>query len=188
MNRQRGFTLIELLIAMAIFSFFLLIVVAGFLNVVRAHNHAIADNAAQDNARVAMDTVVQAVRDSAGVTNPGPDSTSNTLCLADPTGVDKEYWVQTVGGVETLMKGDGCTYPGTPPLNQVAITSPSNNVAVFSARNTSSINTNPKTEVELTITVSSSNGTATAGTSCNSNNEDRVFCSVVTLSSGAVAR
>jgi prepilin-type N-terminal cleavage/methylation domain-containing protein len=188
MNRDHGFTLIELLIAMAVFSFFLLIVVAGFLNVVRAHNHAIADNAAQDNARVAMDTVVQAVRDSAGVKNPAPNSTSNTLCLADSTGVDKEYWVQTVGGVQTLMKGDGCTYPTSPPLNQVAITSPANNVAVFTAENTSSISINPKSEVELSITVSSSNGTATAGVSCNNNNADRVFCSVVTLTSGAVAR
>ena len=187
-KRERGFTMIELLIAMALFSFFLLIVVAGFLNVVRAHNQAIATNAAQDNARVAMDALVQAVRDSAGVITPAPNTTSTTLCLADSSGVNREYWVQAVSGVQTLMRGDGCVFPPGAPLNQVAITSPSNNVAVFSAKNTSSISTNPKSEVELSVTVSSSNGTATAGTSCNNNNADRVFCSVVTLSSGAVAR
>src|SRR5205823_262577 len=105
--QDRGFTMIELLMAMALFSFFLLIVVAGFLNVVRAHNQAIATNAAQDNARVAMDTLVQAVRDSAGVNDPAPNTTSNMLCLADAGGVDKQYWVQTVAGVKTLMRGDG---------------------------------------------------------------------------------
>src|SRR5258705_7656478 len=92
---EQGFTLVELLMAMAVFSFMLLIVVVGFMNIVHLHNQAIASNMAQDNARTVMDEMVRAVRDSQGVitTTPGP---FGTVCLGSPTaGQERYYYVQT---------------------------------------------------------------------------------------------
>jgi prepilin-type N-terminal cleavage/methylation domain-containing protein len=194
---EGGFTLIELLVAMAVFSFMLLIIVVGFINIVRLHNQALAANQAQDNARVAMDELVQAVRNSTGVVTPAAGATSTTgICLNDAAGGQKRYWIKVVSNISTLYKGDGCISPSS---NIQPITNATVNVVNFTATNTSTVPTNVKSEIQLTISVASSNGvskgslssTSTdsgSGRVCKNTTQDRAFCSVVTLTSGAVAR
>ncbi len=104
-RRQDGFTLIELLVAMTVFSFMLLIIVVGFINIVRLHNQALAANLAQDNARTAMDTMVQAVRDSTGIVRPTAGS-STVLCLNSSAGPMQAYYVATLAGVNTLFQAN----------------------------------------------------------------------------------
>jgi len=181
---ERGFTLVELLVAMSVFSFMLVIVVVGFINVVHLHNEAIASNMAQDNARTAMDELVRAVRDSAGTITPtaGPNG---TLCLGAPQGGQERYYYLVAG---VLTRADNCTTHSNP----ASITSSSVQVTNFDPIVQS---TGPKVKkpvVQLTVTVGTAgNGTtvgAGASLACGNSNASRTFCSVVTLTSGAVPR
>lgn len=180
-----GFTLIELLVAMAVFSFMLLIVVVGFMNIVRLHNQALASNMAQDNARTAMNEVVRAIRDSASVQTPAAGATATQLCLSKLGGQFQGYYLQA--GV--LMRSDNCT---TPRVNPQAITGSSVTVKDFTAVNGSTGANIVKPQIDIKITVAGGNAaanTTVAGeTKCNNSNADRTFCSVVTLTSGAVPR
>jgi prepilin-type N-terminal cleavage/methylation domain-containing protein len=182
-----GFTMIELLVAMTVFSFMLAIIVMGFMNIVRLHNQALASNMAQDNARTAIDELVRSVRDSATVVTPtavGVPTTS--MCLASSTGVQQIYYL--VAGV--LTRADDCATKSNP----VAITSSSVNVANFQATLVTGGPQIVKPEVQLTVTV----GTSTTGPAlttnsganikCGPTSAERQFCSVVTLTSGAVPR
>jgi prepilin-type N-terminal cleavage/methylation domain-containing protein len=183
-NGERGFTLVELLVAMSVFSFMLVIVVVGFINIVHLHNQALASNAAQDNARAGMDELVRAVRDSAGVvsTTPGPNG---RLCLASPTGQQRVYYL--VGGV--LTRADNCAAPVAGTI--ASITSSAVTVSNFAAVVQSTGPKVVKPVVQLTLTLGSSNGTTTgtgAALTCGTSNSARTFCSTVTLTSGAVPR
>jgi prepilin-type N-terminal cleavage/methylation domain-containing protein len=191
---EAGFTMIELLMSMTVFSFMLLIITAGFMNIVNIHNQAIAANISQDNASSALDVLVKAIRDSSGPVSPSVIGVpSSTLCLASASGGEQEYFVrQTVNPAESVLyRGDTCLGNSNPHPNEVALTSTAVQVANFKA---TLMTGGPggvilKPEVGLTITVSSNNGTtAGGGSSCIANNGDRAFCSVVTLSSGAVPR
>jgi prepilin-type N-terminal cleavage/methylation domain-containing protein len=179
---DRGFSLIELLVAMSVFSFMLVIVVVGFINVVHLHNQAIASNMAQDNARTAMDELVRAIRDSAGVvsTTPGP---SGSVCLASPTGQQRAYYL--TGGV--LMRADNCATHTSPQ----SITSSSVLVSSFAVTVQSTGPKVVKPVVQVAVTVGTNNGTTTgsgATLACGPTNANRTFCSTVTLTSGAVPR
>jgi prepilin-type N-terminal cleavage/methylation domain-containing protein len=182
---EKGFTLIELMVAMAVFSFMLIIVVSGFISVVRMRNEALAADAAQDNARVAMDTLVAAVRDSSGVITPTAGLTGSDLCLDETGSTQRRFWVKTVSGVKVLYQNQDCS-----SSNGNAVTNPSIDVNDFEATNTSTIASNLKSEVELKVSVGTAgnNTVNAAGTACNNNNQDREFCSVITLTSGAVSR
>jgi prepilin-type N-terminal cleavage/methylation domain-containing protein len=183
--KQDGFTLVELVIAMAVFSFMLLIITAGFMNIVRMHNMAIASNYAQDNARTAMDELVRAVRDSTtmAVTNDAGGTGLDELCVSDATGSKKVYYVQS----KVLYRATGCPSPGT---NKQAITNSYVAVKFISAAPTNDASL-PKPAYEITLTVGSDNSTtggAGTATTCTGNAQSRQFCSVVTLTSGAVPR
>jgi prepilin-type N-terminal cleavage/methylation domain-containing protein len=178
---EKGFTLVELVVAMAIFGFMLIIVVLGFINVVRIHNQAVATNIAEDNVRVGMDELVRAVRTSNGVL----PSAANTLCLTNTTsGGEIIYYV--AAGILTRADSPSCVVPGT---NLQAITSSIVSVTDFSGVVPPGNTVKP--EVNLSLTVASNNGTTTgAGVSvaCGPTSSDRTFCSVITLKSGAVPR
>jgi prepilin-type N-terminal cleavage/methylation domain-containing protein len=180
---QEGFTLIELLVAMTVFSFMLVIIVVGFINIVQLHNQAIASNLAQDSARTAMDEMVRAVRDSAGAitTTVGP---LGTVCVGSPTaGLQRSYYIN--GGI--LYRADNCVTHANPQ----AITSSSVMVSNFEATIQSTGPQIVKPAVQITITVGSNNGTTTgagAALTCGPTNAERTFCSVVTLTSGAEPR
>jgi len=175
-----GFTLIELLVAMAVFSLMLVIVSAGFINVVHIRNQALASNKTQDSARTAMNELVRAVRDSAGVVGtPGPGP-NGTLCLSERGAQLREYYVDPVDHI--LKRWDGC---GGAPVSPQAITNDSVKVVSFTAVQDSTGAAIVKPEVQLNITVSTGLGSAT---SCNDPSVDRNFCSITALTSGAVPR
>jgi hypothetical protein len=169
------------MVAMSIFSFMLLIVTMGFINIVHIHNQAVASNIAQDNARAAMDELVRGVRTSNGIL----PSAAGTLCLTSTTsGQQTIYYVQPVGLGGILYRADSasCTAPG---LRRQALTS--NIVSVTNFAVVVPVAATPKSEVSMTLTVASNNGTAPGGV-CGPTNSDRTFCSVITLTSGAVPR
>jgi prepilin-type N-terminal cleavage/methylation domain-containing protein len=179
---KAGFTMIELLIAMTIFSFMLLIVASGFIDIVRMQNQSLASNMAQDSARSAMDELVQAVRNSTGVVSISP-STPSILCLANSTGVQQAYYVNSSNGI--LYRSDDCTAY----TNTVALTSAQVQVSAFTVTVETSGPAITVPEVEIAMTVASNNGsTNIAGNACKADSVDRQFCSIVTLTSGAVPR
>jgi prepilin-type N-terminal cleavage/methylation domain-containing protein len=182
MSDQRGFTLIELVMAMAVFSFMLLIIMEGFTQIIQLHNGAIEENAAQDNARGAMDTIVADIRGASSVSVPTP----NTLCILSAAGGWQYFAVVTTAGSKILYESDDCLNINS---NKVALTSSIVQVANFQAAVETAGVTEP--EVSATITVASNNNTtfgSGAATQCKNNDQDREFCSVVTLNSGAVPR
>lgn len=179
---QAGFTLVELLVAMAIFSFMLLIVVSGFINIVHIHNQAVAANIAEDNARTAMDELVRGVRTSNGVL----PSTPGTLCLTNTTNGQQILYYVDINFILKRADSRQCTVPG---VNVQAITSSIVSVTNFSAVvETVGV---PRPEVGMSLTVASNNGTTSgsgATVSCGPSTADKTFCSVITLNSGAVPR
>jgi hypothetical protein len=178
---------------MAVFSMMLVIIVSGMINIVRMHNEALASNQAQDNARSTIDELVRGIRDSSGVDwantdNAGLNGTTR-LCLKSANSSGSEYWVQLTSGVLVLYRHDnGCTTTS----GGVAVTDPEVNVQDFKVTPTTSLTAGfPRQEVHISVTVGSSNGTTTgsgAGTTCSGSTGAREFCSVVTLTSGAVPR
>lgn len=190
-SQEAGFILVELLVAMSIFSFMLLIIVVGFINIVRLHNQALASNVAQDNAQSAMNELVRAVRDAAEVVTPLPGTPSNTLCLASAVGPQQVYYLSPfpVTAATRLYRADDCTAK----VNAVPLTSTSVQVSNFLATVKNNGTNIVKPQVELTLTVASSNGTTDPATSgdtiaCGPSNANRTFCAAVTLTSGAVPR
>jgi prepilin-type N-terminal cleavage/methylation domain-containing protein len=183
---QSGFTMVELVVAMAVFSFMLMIITVGFMNVVRVHNAAVASNVAQDNARTAIDELVKAVRDSSGVASlvhNSPTSGVDRLCLAKASGPQQVYYVAS--GV--LYQADDCASP----TNQRALTNNYVTVQYFNAEQRNTGANLLKPQIDVSVTVGSNNGTTSGSgstTSCTNNNAARQFCSVVTLTSGAVPR
>jgi prepilin-type N-terminal cleavage/methylation domain-containing protein len=195
MREDRGFTLIELVMAMAVFSFMLLIIMEGFSQIIELHNGVIEANAAQDNARGAMDTIVTDLRSASQVTVPSGAAlpvSANTLCILTAAGGWQYFKVVTntvvTPNTKILYRSDNCTNINS---NAVALTSPDVQVANFQATLETGGPNVSEPEVSATITVASNNNStfgSAANTKCNNNEQDREFCSVVTLTSGAVPR
>ncbi len=95
-KRQGGFSLIELLLAMALFSFALLVISIGFLALFRIYQSGINDRRTQLNARQAIDQIVEAARGAQGF-NDVTTLNAGVLCL-DGTG--KMYYVSGTALVE----------------------------------------------------------------------------------------
>jgi prepilin-type N-terminal cleavage/methylation domain-containing protein len=188
---QNGFTMIELLVAMAVFSFMLLIISVGFINVVKVHNAAIAANLTQDSSNSAMQAMVQAVRDSEGivsiVTNPLNSTYGDQLCLKT-SGVNQVYLINTSQVLERYDSNSTCT---SRSAGQPLTAATNVQATYFKATVETTGATITKPEVSLALTVASGNGTTTgsgATVSCANNNQDRAFCSFMTLTSGAEPR
>jgi prepilin-type N-terminal cleavage/methylation domain-containing protein len=64
MRRQNGFTIIELLLAMAFFSFILMLVVAGFIQINRSYTRGLTVKQVQNSARSVIDEISSAIRDA----------------------------------------------------------------------------------------------------------------------------
>lgn len=181
MRRENGFTLIELTIAMAVFSGMFLIIVMGFINITNMRNRANALNEGQDNARLAMEEMVQSVRASSTTTNAtvaGLAPTGTSLCLAKAVG-EQVYYVN--GGY--LMVAEGCVSR----LNARRLTT--DKVAVVNFVPQVVVPTpGDKPQVEISLTVATNNGSTTgtgAATKCRASSS---YCAVVTLNSGATPR
>jgi prepilin-type N-terminal cleavage/methylation domain-containing protein len=188
-NKQSGFTLVELMVAMAVFSFMLLIIMVGFMNIVRLHNAAIASNVAQDNARIAIDDMVRAIRDSTGVVTAPTAGPNGTMCLKYSAGPQQYYFTRVTAGVRSLYRSEGCNVTTGPTVRK--ITNDYVNVVFFQATVRANAANPVRSQIGLRIKVASSNNTTLntgAATTCQSSNQARAFCSVVELNSGATPR
>jgi prepilin-type N-terminal cleavage/methylation domain-containing protein len=209
MRDQHGFTLVELLVAMAVFSFVLLIIVIGFMNIVSIHNAALASNQAQDSVRSAMDQMVQGVRDSTGVqtlrTGVAPGVTGalgsnfDVMCLNNASGGPREYFVAGTPRQLWVRNGicDAAPLTSPPAATDTPMTSTGESVEAFKVKqipdpSVTGLPTGWKPEVQMTIALGSANGTTTPPngilTACNANAADRAFCSTAVLTSGASPR
>lgn len=182
--------MVELVISMAIFSFLLLIIVVGFINIAKLHDEALATDQSQNSARSAMDELVQGVRNASSVLTPTViGAPSTTLCLASASGVQQIYYVDA----KILYRSDDCAtntgWVSPEPANTYALTNNGVQVSLFQATVETGGLGVTEPEVRVKLTVASNNGTTNgAGTSCLNNDSSRAFCSIVTLTSGAVPR
>ena len=104
MKQEGGFTLIELVVAMAIFGFMLIIVVAGFINIVQLDQNGLASRAVQQNARLVTDDIEQTIRTSTQAW-PITSGANTTICMNGSNGI-----------VEYTVSG-GILYRGAPAIN-----------------------------------------------------------------------
>ena len=104
MRHDEGFTLIELLIAMAIFGFLLIIVVAGFIDIVHLDQNGLASRAVQQNTRLVTDDIEQTIRTSTEAW-PITSGANSTICMVGNNGIT-EYAVS-----------GGNLYEGSPSIN-----------------------------------------------------------------------
>ncbi|HSX01673.1 MAG TPA: prepilin-type N-terminal cleavage/methylation domain-containing protein [Candidatus Saccharimonas sp.] len=187
---QEGFTLVELLVAMAIFSFVLVIVTAGFVQIIRIHQSGIASRATQQQSRLVMDSVIKDIRQS-GTAAVGGTAQLSTLCLTKGSQT-LEYAVD--------INGDLRVGTIAPPAAGVCP------AAVFtSAWRTLNDTTGQVTQFAATTTPAVTPGLGTAMvvlTIASRNNLNALnatktaclpgsgaqFCAVTTLSSGAALR
>lgn len=120
MKKQSGFTLVEVLLAMAIFSFMLLIVVSGFLLVVRQYESVVAMRKAQQNVRYAGDDLSREFRRASNVpgsivVTPTADPNLKTICIKKG-GASSFYQVDASGSLNRYdyPSGSVCNSSGTP--------------------------------------------------------------------------
>jgi len=197
MNNEAGFTLIELLMAMTVFSFMLLIVTAGFLQVVRIQQSGIASRTTQQNARLVLDQLMKDVR-SGATASAGGTVQLGYLCLAKGSQT-LEYAVDAagnlrVGTVANLAAGAACP---TPPASYLSLDGSAwrtlNDTGV-KVTQFGVVATPPSPPglgtAMVTLTMVSRNNLAAldaAGTHCLPG-AGAQFCAVTTLSSGATLR
>lgn len=79
-SSEKGFTLIEIMLAMAVFSFVLMITVAGFVQVNRQYTKGITVRKAQDSARTIVEQIGREIRTSKIISFNKPD---RKLCIND---------------------------------------------------------------------------------------------------------
>jgi prepilin-type N-terminal cleavage/methylation domain-containing protein len=191
MRRPDGFTMIELLMAMAVFSFMMLIVSAGFIQVVRIQQSGIASRTTQQNARLVIDSITKDVRISAAVTTGNPGQL-NWLCL-NRGSQTLEYAVDPSGN---LQVGAIANPPaGTCPVPAFGgtwrtLNDAGTQVTQLTATTTPPIPPGLGTAMVTLTLVSRNNLTALDATKthCVGGASGAQFCAVTTLSSGASLR
>lgn len=195
LGQQTGFTLIELLLAMAIFSAALLIVSAGFVNVVRIHQAGLASRSTQQNARLLLDDVTRTMRNSATVKPVAERIVSGVtvvsrVCFQNGSQI-LVYAVDTNGN---LRQGT-TTNPNCPALvigsNWRTLNDSSVRVMQFTVDSTGRVGPGLGTAM-VTMTVASNNNInaldpATNYTTCRPGAGSQ-FCAVTTVSSTATLR
>lgn len=109
MTRQSGFTLVEISLAMAIFTFMLLVVSLSYINIARLYNASTAARTVQQNNRFAMEQITRNARSAnkATIVNGG-------LCL-ESSSKTTYFYLRNVGGGDALknelVQADACTSP-----------------------------------------------------------------------------
>lgn len=177
-TNQGGFTLIELLMAMAVFSFMLSIIVAGFLNVVRLHNSSVSTNVVMDNAQTIMSTLERDIRDGTRI-----DATrlaAGELCVDD-----NQLIYVDINKNLMMVPSANCTPAGTP----VQLSSSDVKIYYFALQNDTPATTRPT--IHLAMVVGTANATMTGSglaTSCTGNAEARAWCAITTVTGAATPR
>ncbi len=127
-----GFTLIELLVAMSVFSFMLLIVSTGFINIVKINQATNASRLTQQSARLILETIERQLRVSSQVVVAvdATDPNYGRLCLYNNSEYI-EYFVDTAGNLRqgTVSNLAACDTAPSPSLVSSASKLNTNNVA-----------------------------------------------------------
>lgn len=194
---QEGFSLVELTIAMAVFSFMLLIVSKGFLQVLRVQQAGVASRNTQQNARLIMEQMTREARSAFDVhIQPGIGSTQ-TICMVTAGGLS-EYYVVLVSGIPRLYRGTRDYNSGyvagvcQPPTATQVLSSANVKVVDLSGLVTNPVpvagEPAPIPSLNMTIKLASATGQLDAsGLKCDAGFNNQ-FCSVTSLTSSISLR
>jgi prepilin-type N-terminal cleavage/methylation domain-containing protein len=115
-NLEQGFTLAELVMALAIFSFMFMIVIAGFIQVTKIYEAGISARATQQNARLILDDFSKLARNSGAAVVVPIDATHSRVCLVRGSSI-YEYYVDGSNNIWQGRVSDiSCSAP-TGPLD-----------------------------------------------------------------------
>lgn len=192
---EAGFSLVELLLAMAVFSFMLLIITAGFINVVRIQQSGVASRSTQQSARLVLDSLMKDVR-AASVARVRETGQNDALCL-DTGGQTLEYAVDSngdlrVASIGSLAASSACPVPVIDSSWRRLGDSPVKTTQ-FNVVGTDPVNSGLGTVMVTLTLVARSNldvlntDPVLPGTRCEPGSGAQ-FCSVTTLSSTASLR
>lgn len=116
-TKQAGFTLVEISLAMAIFTFMLLVVSMAYINIARLYNASTAARAVQQNNRFAMEQISRVGRTSSSVklvANQG--DAKKGLCFKSSQG-DQLFYLHNLDNADDkkneLMQSSSCTAPSS---------------------------------------------------------------------------
>lgn len=193
--------MVELILAMALFSFVLLIITTGFLNVVRLHQAGRASRDTQQNTRFGMEDIVRDARTAYRAEIISTDPLKHKLCLFITPGPG--------GGTQFYVDGDklrkkrfdvtvGSNYFNlcqAQPLNPADSVVSSSDVAVREFLVTKVVTPpafpgdEPPESIQLRLAIAStSDSTLISGTNCQPGASGSQFCAVTILTSSASLR
>ena len=117
-KNQEGFTLIELLVAMTFFSFMMLLVSVGVIQVMRLYQADIATKRTQNAARIAMEDITREIRDASTI----GQAADRVLCMEGAQTV--RYDLFDSGGDRWSLRkttGGSCGAPAPPTASNSLI-------------------------------------------------------------------
>jgi len=145
-NTRQGFTLIELILYVGITAVILLTAGAIGMNILFGKSKLLAVEEVSQNARFAMEVIVERVRDSNGINTPVPGSGSPTISLSmsnpaqDPTvftatsgliwlqeGTSSSVALTSQDVIVTNVQFSNVSYPGATGTVRIEFTVESNN-------------------------------------------------------------
>jgi prepilin-type N-terminal cleavage/methylation domain-containing protein len=205
---QSGYTLIELVLAIAVFSFMLLIIVNGYLNVFRIYQNGLASRDTQQNGRIGMEELVRAVREAKDIRGVATAGDFDYVCLELPNGYIRKLMVFIPGGdtyqamyVVTAPPGPGLSITNCGGLNPtsagaVAQKLTSNNVEVVEFKpvvvNTVAPSGNQSVQLVVKVATHNPSGSIVGGVGATHKSCDAVsgsqFCSISVYQSSATVR
>lgn len=198
-SRDAGFTLIELLIAMAVFSFMLMIISTSFIGIIHITQSGTASRNSQQSARLIMDTIERQMQASQRVTVLPPNSSSGMrlgrLCLYTG-GNYVEYAVDAAPsnslrmGIITAAQFTTCASPAVIPAAWSKLNDGATSVRRFVPSTSAAVGSDGGTaNLELTL---SGNGVNTSELTPDMKackpGQGSQFCSVTTLVTTAELR
>ena len=106
-KRQQGFTLIELLLYVALSGVILLAVSLFFSLVLSVRTKAQSVAEVEQQGTLALQSVLQTIRNASAVTSPSAGATSSSLTLAVPAAAKSPTVIDVSGGVLRIKEGAG---------------------------------------------------------------------------------
>lgn len=136
-NKQAGFTLVEISLAMAIFTFMLLVVAMAYINIARLYNASTAARNVQQNNRFAMEQISRVARTAKSMEVSTSDSTGGlrSICFASTNGSELFYLHSLDANdiQKNELRQASVTSCSTPPSSFKTLSSASSNAARLQA-------------------------------------------------------